>query len=275
VTALLTLTGWCDLLATVALAGGFLYAATIAVPAPAGRRWRGRAAGVLAAVLVAEFGLTAYRMHEVSGMSGLSLAVHLLDTHWGRWWIVRAAGLAVLVGAAGRARPLAVVAALWLLPRSFQGHPGAHGTIPALIDWLHLLAAATWIGGLVQLSAVPDPLPTALAERFRSVATGTLAALLPSGVYGAFLHVPNLHALTTSPYGRTLVLKLIAVSVLLGLAAANHFRHVPALARGEHGSAAVLKRTIIAEIALGAGVLLLSALLGVLPMPHELPPGSP
>ncbi len=148
------------------------------------------------------------------------------------------------------------------MARSFQGHAGAHGTIPALADCLHLAAAAAWLGGLLQLALLPSITP-AIARRVRRLATTAVLVLLPAGVFGARVHVPHLHLLVDSPYGRVLLAKLAFAAVLLALGAASHFRHVPAVARSD----AALRRTVGRELAIAAAVLGLTALLATLPMP--------
>jgi copper transport protein len=272
VTAALTACSWLDLAATVVIAGGFIFAAFVAPLTTAGQRVLGRASAGLGAVLVLEFAVTAFRMHAISGISGVPLILDLLDARWGRLWVVRCLGLLALA-AIGRpgARMTAGAAALWPLARSFQGHAGAHGALPATVDWIHLLAAAAWLGGLVQLAIGPRPIPVETATRMRGLATTALALLIPAGVYGAFLHIPRPALLVESPYGRTLLLKLAAVTLLVALGAANHFRHVPATQRGDERAAHTLARTVRLEVAVAACVLLLTALLGVLPMPHGLP----
>ena len=267
-TAALALVGWLDLVAAVVLAGGLLHARLVGEPSPAGRRALRRAALVLAVALPLEFGLTALRMYEVSGVSGAALVWDLLRARWGELWVLRCLGLAVL---ASSRRLDAALAAPWLLLRSFQGHAGAHGTVPALIDWLHLTAAAVWIGSLVQLALLPRPLPAAVAQRVRTLATLALAVLVPAGVYAAFLHVPRLDLLIRSPYGLALLVKLALAVVLVALGAANHFRHVPAMRRGESAAPARLARAVSAELVIAAAILLVTALLGALPMPHAHP----
>lgn len=269
--AAVTVVSWFDLLATTVVAGGLVWAAAVAVSDESGLRVLRLAVTVLALALLAQFVLTALRMRDVSGIGGADLVIDLLQTRWGMLWIARVAGLLLVAMALlrqwGSAGARATAAVVWLLPRSFQGHAGAHGNVQALIDWLHLAAASVWIGGLVQIAVVAD-LDVGAAWRFRRLVTGALLVLLPAGVYGALLHVPSVERLFGSPYGRALIAKIAAASALLALGAANHFRHVPAL--GSDGAAAArLRRNVRAEVVIGAVVLALSALLGVLPMPHE------
>jgi len=90
-------------------------------------------------------------------------------------------------------------------------------------------------------------------------------------VYAAFLHVPRLDLLIRSPYGLALLVKLALAVVLVALGAANHFRHVPAMRRGESAAPARLARAVSAELVIAAAILLVTALLGALPMPHAHP----
>ena len=232
-------------------------------------RWAG---GLLAATLSAELLLNGARMAAVSSTAGLAFIAEIFGTQWCRLWVARCAGLAVLLRLPVGGRPSAVLAAFWLSLRSAQGHPGAHGLFPAAIDWVHLLAAVSWIGSLFQLAMIRGPTPPRIAARVRRLATISVAALVPAGLYGAVLHIPSLDRLVNSPYGRTLLVKLSLAAVLLALGAANHFRYVPVLLR--HGDSAAnqrLRRVVRWEVVIAALVILMSALLGVLPMPHGMP----
>ncbi len=123
----------------------------------------------------------------------------------------------------------------------------------------------------MQLALLPRPLAAAVAQRVRTLATLALAVLVPAGVYAAFLHVPRLDLLIRSPYGLALLVKLALAVVLVALGAANHFRHVPAMRRGESAAPARLARAVSAELVIAAAILLVTALLGALPMPHAHP----
>src|SRR6058998_3047390 len=105
-----------------------------------------------------------------------------------------------------------------------------------------------------------------------STASASLAVLVPAGVYAAVLHVQRLDLLIRSPYGLALLVKLALAAVLVALGAASHFRHVPAMRRGEGAAPARLARAVGAELVIAAVVLLVTSLLGALPMPHDHPP---
>jgi putative copper export protein len=271
-TAILTFIGWLDLVATIALVGGIIYATAIGPPSPRSRRVMRAAALLLGVVLALELGVTAWRLGAASSTTGFEFWGELLSTQWGRWWIVRGVGLGALVASARiGGRFSSGLAALWLLPRSFQGHAGAHGAMSALIDWIHLLAATCWLGALVQVAGLSRPLPVTVANRLRRLATISLIALIPAGFYGAFLHIPNTERLLNSPYGRALLAKLALVVLLVGFGTVNHFVSVPAVHRGDPRAAQRLYRVVQIEVAIGAIVIIFSALLGVLPMPHGMP----
>lgn len=176
------------------------------------------------------------------------LPVALGETRYGTWWLVRV-GLVLLFAAAllGAAwwRPwrqrwatllaLGVAAAL-PLPFSMLSHAGAQtmGRATALaFDYVHLLGASLWAGGLLVLIVTLGPLLANLTPAGRRVVLGraiprfSLLALIAWGVmaltgfYAAWLQVGNLPGLTETPYGQALLLKLILIVPLLLLGAFN------------------------------------------------------
>ncbi|KPI12572.1 copper resistance protein CopC, partial [Actinobacteria bacterium OK074] len=91
---------------------------------------------------------------------------------------------------------------------------------------LHLLAMAVWLGGLTALLGLlyraPEELPPAAVARFSRAAFASVVVLVCTGVYQAWRGLGSLSALNSTPYGRLLTLKVIAV--LLLLAAASYSR---------------------------------------------------
>lgn len=176
----------------------------------------------------------------------------LTQTHFGGIWLLRPAALAWLgLGwALGRRNPRGRFIPALMLPaavliafsRSATGHAADQGdfTLPEFMDWLHLLAAGVWGGGLLAVSlavfpaagreADAGPLPLAqMARRLSTVATTALAAVLATGIYLAWrelLAVPNLWR---TAYGRVLDVKLLLVAGMMFLGAANRYIHVPRL----------------------------------------------
>lgn len=107
--------------------------------------------------------------------------------------------------------------------------------VPA--DAVHLTAAAVWAGGLVLLwpavrrrRAGDDPVGAAeVVSRFSSLATVAAAAVTVAGVVMAWVLTRTATALTTTIYGRVLMVKVAAVGGVLLIGAYNNRRLVPAI----------------------------------------------
>jgi putative copper resistance protein D len=269
---LLAVAGWLDLACTTAFAGGVLFTAFVHPPSHAGRRVIQIALGMLPVALLLELVLTMWRLSPLAAAHGVLLLWDVLTTQWGLLWTMRCAGLLAIVACRrGSGLQVAVVAG-WLLARSLQGHAGAHGTLAAVIDCAHLLAACAWLGGLVQFSLLSNDNMVTATPRLRRLITVAVAALLSAGIYAALLHVPSFDALVNSAYGRVLLIKLALLAVLVALGASNRFHHIPGLLIRRRPGPQRVRDTVRMEVVVGALVLLLSALLGALPMPHP-PPG--
>jgi putative copper export protein len=114
-------------------------------------------------------------------------------------------------------------------------------TLPVLIDWLHLLAVSTWIGGLFTLGFVlhhslsspgkaePTQSLASIAARFSTMAACCVAVFLPAGLYNAWLQVTSLSPLVSTAYGWTLLAKLSLVGLVLMIAGVNRYYFVPLL----------------------------------------------
>ena len=110
--------------------------------------------------------------------------------------------------------------------------PAGQATAVAF-DYAHLLGASLWAGGLLFLVVALAPTVRDLTAAGRRVVLGralprfSLLALIAwgvmgfTGLYSAWLQVGNIPALTGTPYGQTLILKLILIVPLLALGAFN------------------------------------------------------
>jgi putative copper export protein/methionine-rich copper-binding protein CopC len=110
-----------------------------------------------------------------------------------------------------------------------------------LLDWTHLVGAAVWVGGLIGLavtaslmrpaSGSPSGAARQVIRRFSNLALICVGALTVSGIWSAWLHVGSPDQFVTTLYGRTLLLKLGVVMVLLVLGALNLLYVLPRLER--------------------------------------------
>jgi len=164
--------------------------------------------------------------------------------------------------------------ALLLVGVTLNAHAGGAGWLAQGADWLHLAAASVWVGGLVGLLATlriapPDLRAGAagtLLPRFSTFAGVALLALVVTGTYAAWLNVPAWSGLTLTPYGRTLLIKLVLVVPWIVLGAFNYFVMRPRLLRGaDRPLLRRFTRLVGGEVALAGAVLLAAAVLSITP----------
>jgi len=181
-----------------------------------------------------------------------------------------------------------VAAAFLLGGITMTAHASGEGVVPAVLDWLHLIAAAAWIGGLAALLAVLAPAASSdrtalfgpLVYRFSPLAGSALAVLIVTGLINTWQFVPDLRAFVTTAYGRLLLAKLVLVLPLAALGAVNYFVLRPRLRSGANAGL-VLRRLVAAatgEVGLGVVILLIVAVLTVTPTSRvvgQAPPEPP
>lgn len=131
---------------------------------------------------------------------------------------------------------------------------------------VHLAAVAFWIAALYPLlrltSRTDDQRGSASAlERFGRVSIVSVGLLLAAGAVLAWMLLGGLGALFTSAYGQVLLVKLVLVATLLGFAAWNKWRLVPAFEQGDPQARARLRRSIRVEVLLFLSILLVTAFL--------------
>lgn len=177
--------------------------------------------------------------------------------------LVVVVALAVAVLARGAGAWLAALVAL--VPVALVGHSVAmaHARLNVLVDGFHLVAAATWLGGLVGLVMVLRGTSgrsdvAALAVRaFSTAAASVLAVLVLAGSVLAWQLVGSWRGLVESGYGRVLLAKVALVAVAVGIAAYNRQRLVPRAATERP----TLVRTLGAEASLLLAVVLVTGFL--------------
>ena len=180
-------------------------------------------------------------------------------------------GLAALVAAVGPAATGHAAGAAALMP------------LAVLLDWLHVVGAACWIGGLAALAL--GAAPAALAQppgarmpavawlivAFHALALPSIMLVAASGVGSAWLRIGSWQALMTTNYGDLLLFKLylVAIAALLG---AYHWHRVrPRLARAaadDERPAIRLGWTLKVEVLVGFLIMALTAALVTTPPPR-------
>jgi copper transport protein len=117
-----------------------------------------------------------------------------------------------------------------LIVVALSGHAAAIsgnlGVVAVLGDWLHLLAASLWIGGMLYLALVYLPvlsgsnlvhtqiLLTTLA-RFSPLAIAGVIIMSITGPFNATVHMESFNQFLTTAYGRALLVKVVLVIAML------------------------------------------------------------
>jgi copper transport protein len=173
---------------------------------------------------------------------------------------------------------LAAAAAVLAIPGA-GGHAAQTSPrgVAVFLDWLHLVTAAIWMGGLIGLLVLWASLPVArrvaglvvCVPRFSNTAFVSVLLLLATGVGASVLHLPALAALWETSYGKVILIKAGILVVAMLVAAVNLLRTKPRLAvaaTGE-GAARLLRRLVGTEVVLVTGAVFAAALLSSLAPP--------
>jgi copper resistance protein D len=220
-----------------------------------------------------------------------SLRAVLLETDFGRDWLARLLLLVVLalllaIGT-GRERDsrglfkiaILLVAAGLAGTLAWAGHgvggAGIAGSVHLAADFLHLVAAATWVGGLLPLALLLAAAQRALARevayaaslRFSVCGVAAVGVIVLTGAANTWFLAGSIHALISTDYGHLLLIKIALFIVMLALATINRLWLTPGLTGGKPAGDALrqLRRNTVIEIAAGATVIAVVAVLGITP----------
>lgn len=213
----------------------------------------------------------------------------ITHSQFGTIWLWRLASVIALIalwlGYARRAAtatafvPMFLLGAVIALTISGTSHAGDEGlaTLDNVVNTLHICAGASWGGAVIAYWVLlrglseqrMDAAIAVTATRLSLLATVALVAVLPSGLYNAWVHVPRLSDLWQSPYGNILLVKLLFVGVMLTIGALNRFRIIPgmllAFSTGTSGGRpeALFMRVLAMDIAAFAVIMTGASALGL------------
>jgi copper transport protein len=185
-------------------------------------------------------------------------------------------GLAALAFGIGRSRPLALAGAVAATAGfALSGHTTTADPrwLVTVSDAAHAVAGAVWLGGLIGLGLVlagrrGDRAATAtgIVGRFSSHAAVALVLVAACGLLVGWREVRTLDALTSTTYGKVLLVKVAIVAAVAAVGAWNRFRLVPAMPKAPRKASEKLRRTVVVEsIGLLVAIGLTAALVNITP----------
>ncbi|MBI5080733.1 MAG: copper resistance protein CopC, partial [Chloroflexi bacterium] len=162
----------------------------------------------------------------------------LFTTRFGALWIARLALSLLLVRFTINSKSrrdhwiVFAISLLLLLTISLGSHAAADAdaTLAILNDWIHLIAASVWVGGLIHFAVGLWSLKKIegaskdvahLIPRFSGLALISVGILILTGFYASVIRVGSFEALNNTIYGRTLIVKLIIALPMLAMGAIN------------------------------------------------------
>jgi putative copper resistance protein D len=181
----------------------------------------------------------------------------------------------------------AMLAAAYLGGLAFAGHGqeglGLERYFHLAADFLHLVAAGLWLGGLIPLALLLAYLrrfredawisvACDAASRFSDLGVVVVATLLISGTINAYFLIGDVrHPLETS-YGQLLFVKIALFAAMVCLAGINRQYLLPRLCvdsgtgRGARSTQWLLRSTLV-ELFLGVGIIIIIGILGIMAPP--------
>jgi copper transport protein len=237
--------------------------------------------GVVAAFLVIDIGIAAFVLRAsnalqvpIADLPYADLQPFAEKTRFGIAFLVMTLGFGIiaallLVGwVLDRLElrwPALVLAVILTSGLSLSGHQATEpnaAPLAELADWLHLVAASVWVGGVATLAFLVWPLAPSLRREaflgFARLAIGLVAVMVLAGAYLAIVRLPAVSDLWTTEYGRFLLLKSAMVGFALAWGAVHHLLVRPRLERGDEldiGPSLVGEATVAFAVLLAAAIL--------------------
>lgn len=280
--------------ATVSAGGAIFFGAFVAPGAVSPVAFRSRLRGIVCvSLVVALVSGAAWFIVVADGIADHSLSETFSDdtlwsvlsgTQFGQVWAVRfvlalaLCGLVAVRGERELPRLAAVIlAASFLGSLAWAGHagatPGIAGTLHLASDFLHLVAAGAWAGGLLPFAllliasrgrAEAEPLShlAVAVARFSTLGVAAVCTILLTGAVNTWNLAGGWTALIETTYGRLLTLKIFLFAVMVSVAAINRRRLSPRLA--DAASRERLERNSLIEVVLALLILCVVGVLGTL-----------
>ena len=221
--------------------------------------------GMYGAKVVAGSPSDAFKPSVWSKIEGSHTATELL---WRMLLVVALGGLLLAFGRRALAAWRAAAAAICLgivLTFSSIGHANTqHPTALWVgVDALHLTSLSVWIGGLLMLAFgtstwLTDSGSERIVRRFSVTSMVAVPIIVATGVAQTLKLAGSLSDLTGTSWGRTLLVKVSVVTVLVAIGGVSQW-----LLR--HDGPSALKRNVLVEALIGIGVIGLAAALVALP----------
>lgn len=123
-----------------------------------------------------------------------------------------------------------IIIAGLMVCKALTGHTAAvpNQVLAVLMDFLHLLSMALWLGGLMALLVIlpglADRQPVqedkktyywSIIQRFSRWSFLFVIILIVSGIYSSLQHVPTIHSLINTTYGQLLLAKIGLMLVMI------------------------------------------------------------
>jgi copper transport protein len=182
------------------------------------------------------------------------LSAQATSGHFGTYWLMRMTLilLALIVGlfmVLSKKRPRIIkqtlpliylfLGAMLFVAMTLSGHAASVSTVllpySIVIDWLHLVAAALWVGGMIYILLIylPTLKPHSLSKQtgsllkilsqYSPLAIAGVVIMAISGPLTATFHLTSFDQFFSTAYGRALVVKILLVSALLATSAYHVF----------------------------------------------------
>ena len=176
-----------------------------------------------------------------------TLPIEALQTSFGTVWTIRMASIAALIVTwviLGKRKNLSIKSQILILVISLvligtttvTGHGTASGQLGAIVlDYVHNLVAATWIGGVIFLTFALLPSFSGLRENYREkislliiprfsiMITVVLGIVIISGPILMWFLESNLNTITESTYGKLIIAKILIAAVMISIGAYHQF----------------------------------------------------